>query len=127
VRGRIETAVPSPLLGVHRQAWLDRDRAYLNVTVVDVPSVGAFGVRAAGEGGHALLKRGLIGWANGPRAWVRNRCEPLPIAHRLRGCPRRLWKADGRERHRSVATQVLQSVGAFRADGAEPWRSSFYR
>jgi hypothetical protein len=49
VRGRIETAVPSPLLGVHRQARLDRDRTDLNVTIKDVPTVGAFGVRAAGR------------------------------------------------------------------------------
>jgi hypothetical protein len=44
----IEAAVPSPLFSVDRQTRLDRDRADLNVTVKDVPAVGAFGVRAAG-------------------------------------------------------------------------------
>jgi len=59
---RIEADIPAPLPGVSRQPRLDRDRSDLNVTVKDVPAVGAFGVRTAGEGGHALLKRGLAGF-----------------------------------------------------------------
>jgi len=34
-----------------------RDRAGVNVAVVDVPAVWAFRVSAAGEGGHAASKR----------------------------------------------------------------------
>jgi hypothetical protein len=33
----------------------------------------------AGEGGHALLKRGLIHQANRPIRWALNRAEPLPV------------------------------------------------
>jgi hypothetical protein len=42
-------------------AWLAntaRDRANVNVAEIDVPAILAFGISAAGEGGHALLKRG---------------------------------------------------------------------
>jgi hypothetical protein len=46
------------LLSVNRKARLNRDRADLNVTEIDVPAIGAFGVSAAGEFGQALLKRG---------------------------------------------------------------------
>jgi hypothetical protein len=60
LRQRIESDVPSPLRCRDRQTGLDRDRADLNVTVEDVPAVGAFGVRA----GMALLKRGREASAN---------------------------------------------------------------
>jgi hypothetical protein len=36
-------------------------------------------------------------------------------------------KAMAEARHWFAATQVLQSAGAFRADGAELWRSNAYR
>jgi hypothetical protein len=52
------------LLSVNRKARLNRDRADLNVSVKDVPTVGAFGVRAAGESEHRSFKRGQIGPAN---------------------------------------------------------------
>jgi hypothetical protein len=55
---RIEADVPSPLRSCDRQTRLDRDRADMNITIVDVPAIGTFGVRAAGEGGHGPLKRG---------------------------------------------------------------------
>jgi hypothetical protein len=51
---RIEAAVPSPLRNAERQARLNRDRADLNVTVENMPAIGAFGVRA----GMAPLNRG---------------------------------------------------------------------
>jgi hypothetical protein len=54
---RIEAAVPSPLRNAERQARLNRDRADLNVTVENMPAVGAFGVRA----GMAPLNRGGSG------------------------------------------------------------------
>jgi hypothetical protein len=41
-------------------AWIarsDRDRAHVHVAIVDVPTVVAFGIAAAGECGHAVLKR----------------------------------------------------------------------
>jgi hypothetical protein len=41
-----------------RQARLDADRPDADVTIKDVPAVGLVGIAAAGEGGHALLKRG---------------------------------------------------------------------
>ena len=37
-----------------------RDRADVHVTVIDVPAVRAFGISAAGEGGHAPLKRAAV-------------------------------------------------------------------
>jgi hypothetical protein len=37
---------------------LHSDRADLNVTIIDVLAVGAFGIAAAGEFGHLPLKRG---------------------------------------------------------------------
>jgi hypothetical protein len=40
-----------------RLAGALRDRAGVHVAVVDVPAVLALGIAAAGEGGHALLKR----------------------------------------------------------------------
>jgi len=43
-------------------AWLAntaRDRANVNVAEIDVPAILAFGISAAGEGAHGLLKRSL--------------------------------------------------------------------
>jgi hypothetical protein len=50
-----ETAIPTPLVD---NAGADRDRAAMDVAVIDVPAVLAFGISAAGESGHVLLKRG---------------------------------------------------------------------
>jgi hypothetical protein len=36
----------------------------MHVPVIDVPAVLAFGISAAGEGGHAPLKRGSTGSGN---------------------------------------------------------------
>jgi hypothetical protein len=40
-----------------RYAGAERDRAHVDVAAIDVPVVVAFGVAAAGECGHAPLKR----------------------------------------------------------------------
>ena len=52
---------PIALLIFDRQARLDRDRADLNVTTKDMPTIGAFGVRAAGELEHDPLERARSG------------------------------------------------------------------
>jgi hypothetical protein len=41
-----------------RLAGATRDRADVYIAEIDVPAVLAFGIPAAGEFGHALLKRG---------------------------------------------------------------------
>jgi hypothetical protein len=54
---------------IMRNADADRDRADLNVAIVDVPAfLAGMGRSAAGEGGHALLKRDLSGQAINLRA-----------------------------------------------------------
>jgi hypothetical protein len=56
---RIEATIPAPRIGVMRNAGAHRDRAGLHVPVIDVPAfLAGMGRSAAGEGGHALLKRG---------------------------------------------------------------------
>jgi hypothetical protein len=55
---RIEAAAPLPRVLIMRVAGADRDRADVQVTVVDVPAFVDFRIAAAGESGHALLKRG---------------------------------------------------------------------
>ena len=54
---RIEPAHPFPWIFVMGNAAAHRDSADLHVAVIDVPAVAAFWIAAAGEGGHALLKR----------------------------------------------------------------------
>jgi hypothetical protein len=76
-----EPVGPLVLLRMHRHAWLDRDRTDLNVTIVNVPSVGAFRVRAADEGGHGPLKRGRRRAANFQS--VGCRCDADYILSRL--------------------------------------------
>jgi transposase len=49
---RVETANPSPRILVLRNAGADGDRADMDVSVIDVPAVLAFGIATAGEGGH---------------------------------------------------------------------------
>jgi hypothetical protein len=56
--GFFVAAVPTPLVDINGHAGADRNRSDMHVTVVDVPAIGAFGVPATGESGHALLKRG---------------------------------------------------------------------
>src|SRR6266704_3512315 len=56
----VEAATPFPWVSVKRVADASRDRADAHVTVIDVPAIWPFGIPAAGEGGHAALKRGLI-------------------------------------------------------------------
>jgi hypothetical protein len=56
----IEAAGPAPLVLVVRNAAPDGDRVDVHVTVTDVPARFASVSRsAAGEGGHAPMKRGL--------------------------------------------------------------------
>ena len=63
MRARIKPAAPLPWLGIVRVAAAPSDGADVDVLVKDVPTVLAFGIAAAGEGGHAPLKRGLGGQA----------------------------------------------------------------
>jgi hypothetical protein len=59
MRAGIEAARPSPRIFIMRNAGSDRDRADLLVAVIDVPAfLAGVGRSAAGEGGHAPLKRG---------------------------------------------------------------------
>jgi hypothetical protein len=60
---RIKSAIPFPWIGAERIAYAPRNRPGVNVAVIDVPAVGALGVAAAGEGGHAALKRDRSGQA----------------------------------------------------------------
>jgi hypothetical protein len=56
---RIEAAAPFPGVLIMRVAGADCDRADVHVTVVDVPAfLEDFRIAAAGERGHAPLKRG---------------------------------------------------------------------
>jgi hypothetical protein len=52
VRRRLEAAPPSPLVDIDRDAVPNCNRADMDITVIDVPAVLAFGVKAAGEFGH---------------------------------------------------------------------------
>jgi hypothetical protein len=57
---RIETAVPLPRIGVMRVADAPRDRASVDIAVVDVPAfLAGFSRSTAGELRHTALKRGL--------------------------------------------------------------------
>jgi hypothetical protein len=58
VRRRIETAVPTPLININRNTGTSGDRADAGIAMIDVPTVLAFRIAAAGESGHAVLKRG---------------------------------------------------------------------
>ena len=71
VRGgpRIEAAQPLLSFLVVGLANTARDRANVNVAEIDVPAVLAFGIPAAGEGGHGLLKRSRDGGGK-PRGLV---------------------------------------------------------
>jgi hypothetical protein len=42
-----------------RAAGATRDRAGVNIAVIDVPAIWPFRISAAGKGGHVTLKRGL--------------------------------------------------------------------
>jgi hypothetical protein len=56
---RIKPAAPTPRIGIGWIARAERDRADAHVTVVDLPGlVRGVTIAAAGEDGHALLKRG---------------------------------------------------------------------
>jgi len=60
LRYRIETAMPLPRILIMRVAGTDRDRAGVHIPVIDVPAfLGGVSRSAAGELGHAALKRGL--------------------------------------------------------------------
>jgi hypothetical protein len=48
----------------------DRDRADVDVTVIDVPAIGALKIAAADESNHAILKRGQSRQANRPIDWA---------------------------------------------------------
>jgi hypothetical protein len=61
-----------PLVGVKRVADAPRDRAGLNVTVIDMSAIGALRMAGSGEGGHAVLKRDRGGSAIGV-IWVGQR------------------------------------------------------
>jgi hypothetical protein len=59
LRSRIEAAAPAPRRLVMRYTGSNRDRADLDVAVIDKPAFFAsVVVAAAGENRHALLKRG---------------------------------------------------------------------
>jgi hypothetical protein len=79
-----DCAKPTCLVG---QAELDSDRADLNVTIENAPSVGAFGVRSAGEGGHGPLKRGETALANYQSLGDWNNASYCGSRNRLRPCP----------------------------------------
>jgi hypothetical protein len=49
IAARIEAANPFPLIDIERHTWADGDRAYVNVTEIDVPAVRVSGVSAAGQ------------------------------------------------------------------------------
>jgi hypothetical protein len=53
----VEAEDPAPLIDVDWSARAERDRADMDIAVIDVPAIAAFGVSAAGELGHAPLKR----------------------------------------------------------------------
>jgi hypothetical protein len=46
----VESAIPFPLVGVKRVADAPRDRAGVNIAVIDVPAVGPLRIPASGEG-----------------------------------------------------------------------------
>jgi hypothetical protein len=48
----IEAATPFPRIFIMRAADANRDRSYVDIAVIDVPAVQAFGISAAGDGGH---------------------------------------------------------------------------
>jgi hypothetical protein len=59
VGSRVEAALPSPGILIVRDAAAERDGADVHIAVIDVPAfLSGFVVAAAGESGHALLKRG---------------------------------------------------------------------
>jgi hypothetical protein len=49
---RVEATNPAPRILMVRSAGADRDRADVDVTVIDVPAIFAFGIAAAGKLGH---------------------------------------------------------------------------
>jgi hypothetical protein len=60
IAARIEAAAPFPRLSVVRVARALRDRANVHIAIIDEPAFLAdVRIEAAGEGGHAPLKRGL--------------------------------------------------------------------
>jgi|SRR5216684_3522281 len=60
MRTRIEAATPFPWVGVKRVADAPRDRPDADIAVVDMPAIWPFGISAAGERGHAALKRDRV-------------------------------------------------------------------
>jgi len=54
---RVEAEDPTPLINVDRSAGAERDRADMDIGVIDMPAVLAFRVSAATELGHAPSKR----------------------------------------------------------------------
>jgi hypothetical protein len=59
IGSRIEAAQPLPGFLVVWLANTAHDRANVNIAEIDVPTVLAFGIPTAGEGGHGLLKRSM--------------------------------------------------------------------
>jgi hypothetical protein len=74
MRTRIEAAIPFPWVGVKRVADAPRDRPDADIAIVDVPAIWPFGISAAGEDGHAALKRGLSVSARASRPVVFRGC-----------------------------------------------------
>jgi hypothetical protein len=59
-----------PWVFIVRNAGADLDRAGVNVAPIDVPAfLRRIGITAAGEGGHAALKRSQRAAANRPTDW----------------------------------------------------------
>jgi hypothetical protein len=55
-RSGVEAATPFPLVDVNRAAGAARNRSDMHIAVIDVPAILAFGITAAGEGGHGFIE-----------------------------------------------------------------------
>jgi hypothetical protein len=66
----IEAASPAPWIFVEGNAGTDLDRAGVDIATINVPAfLRRIGTTAAGEGGHAALKRSQRAAANRPTDW----------------------------------------------------------
>ncbi|SRR6266851_2688188 len=79
MRTRIETAAPFPWISIVRIADALGNRSDRNIAVVNVPAfIAVVYGSAAGEGGHATLKRGT--WRKATRLQLgTNKCAPFIV------------------------------------------------
>jgi hypothetical protein len=78
---RVEAEDSAPLIDVDRSAGADRDRADMDVAVIEVPAVRALGIAAASEGGHPRIE------ARSERLRTRFRTRSIPgSSTRCWGC-----------------------------------------